>query len=108
MASAPRDKSMWPIAFAAPVSHRSVSTGWPDSACSVIGAMNRVAPEVITTSTPIPSFTRRRVSSAALYAAMPPVKPRTTRLNGRATDGVIAWLSSVWLRNSGATEFNMA
>ena len=79
MASAPRERSMWPMPLAAPDSHRSVSTGWPESACSVIGAMNWQAPGVMTTFTLTPAFTNRRTSSAALYAAMPPVKPTTTR-----------------------------
>ncbi len=54
IASAPRDSSMCPIALAAPDSHRSVSTGLPDSACIVIGVMNCVAAGVITTSTAMP------------------------------------------------------
>ena len=42
---------MWPMPLSAPVAHRSVSTGRPDSACSVIGVMKRQAAAVITTST---------------------------------------------------------
>ena len=34
--------------------HRSVNTGFPDSACIVIGVMNWHAPAVITTSTVMP------------------------------------------------------
>ena len=52
--------------FAAPDAQRSVSTGLPESACSVIGVMNWHAPGVITTFTATPAFTNRRVSSAAL------------------------------------------
>ena len=55
---------------------------YPDSACIVIGVMNRHAPAVITTLTAISALTKRRVSSAALYAAMPPVSPSTIRLSG--------------------------
>src|SRR5262245_43470627 len=43
--------------------------------------MKRHADGVITTFTSMPAFTNRRVSSAALYAAMPPVIPRTIRLS---------------------------
>ena len=57
---------MCPIALAEPDSHRSVSTGLPDSACMVIGAMNCVAAAVITTSTAMPSLTSSRVSSGSL------------------------------------------
>ena len=79
MASAPRDTAMWPMPSAAPDCHRSVRTGRPDSAWNVVGVTKRVAASVITTSTSTPAFTNRRVSSAALYAAMPPVTPSTTR-----------------------------
>src|SRR5450631_2688163 len=102
--SACLERSMCPIALAAPESHRSVSTGLPDSACSVIGAMNCVAARVITTSTAIPSLTSSRVSSADLYAAIPPVMPSTTRRTGRAgtlivirlANGVGACRSLIW------------
>src|SRR5581483_565283 len=67
-----------------PEFHRSVRTGRPESACNVSGAMNWHAAGVITTSTVMPACTNRRVSSAALYAAMPPVSPSTTRRRGEA------------------------
>ena len=47
-------------------SHRSVNTGWPDSACIVAGVMKPHAASVITTCTSVPSLTSRRTSSAAL------------------------------------------
>src|SRR5947208_12956161 len=79
MASAPRERSMWPMPLPTPVCHRSVSTGRPVSACMVSGVMNRHAAGVITTSTVTSACTNRRASSADLYAAMPPVKPSTMR-----------------------------
>ncbi len=66
IASAPRDRSMWPIPLSAPDCHRSVSTGRPDSACSVSGATKRQAAAVMQTSTVMSAFTKSRVSSAAL------------------------------------------
>ncbi len=55
IASAWRESSICPIALAAPESHSPDSTGLPDSACKVIGAMNWVAALVMTTSTAMPS-----------------------------------------------------
>ena len=98
IASTWRERSMCPIAFAAPECHRSVKTGLPDKACSVIGAMNCVAAAVITTSTAIASLMSKRVSSAALYAAMPPVIPSTMRRKGRAAACVVIRMSSIWSR----------
>ncbi len=82
---------MCPIALSAPVAQRSVSTGRPDSAWNVVGVTKRVAASVITTSTATPALTNRRVNSAALYAAMPPVTPSTTRVRrGEPVAAVLA------------------
>ncbi len=89
MAFAPRERSMCPIPLAAPDAQRSVSTGFPESACSVIGVMNRAAPGVMTTFTTTFALTKRRVSSAALYAAMPPVMPSTIRVSGDVGNMII-------------------
>src|SRR5882672_6382783 len=56
-------------------SHMSVYTGLPERACRVVGVMKRQAASVMTTRTSAPALTNRRVSSAALYAAIPPVSP---------------------------------
>jgi hypothetical protein len=61
-----RDSSMCPIESATRASHRSVHTGWPDSACRVAVPMKRVAASVIATRTSAPALISRRVSSAAL------------------------------------------
>src|SRR3984957_16658773 len=55
----------------------SVMTFLPVSAAKVSGVMNSCAERVITTCTSSFSCCRRRTSSAALYAAIPPVTPRT-------------------------------
>ena len=80
MRSRSRESSICPIASFTRSSHRSVHTGCPESACSVTGVMKRVAASVIAMRTSAPAFTSRRVSSAALYAAMPPVMPSRIRL----------------------------
>src|ERR687891_2436235 len=49
------------------------------SAENVASPTNRVAPRVITGTTWAPRSTRRRQTSMALYAAMPPDTPRTMR-----------------------------
>jgi hypothetical protein len=77
--SASSASRMWPISASDAGSNRSSATAAPDSVCSVSGVMKRVAASVITTRTVAPAFTYRRTSSAALYAAIPPVTPRTTR-----------------------------
>src|SRR5882762_2080162 len=59
---------------------RSVITFCPVRAAKVSGVMNSRAPRVITTSTVNPSCCRRRTSSAALYAATPPVTPSVIRI----------------------------
>ena len=87
---------------AAPECHSSLSTGLPDNACKVIGAMNCAAAGVMTTSTAMPSLTSKRVSSAALYAATPPVRSSTTRRSGGRLG-----LSSFWLIDEGAFQFTM-
>ena len=78
--SASSASRMCPISASCAASKRSSATGAPDSVCSVSGAMNLVAASVITTRTVAPALTNRRQSSAALYAAIPPVTPRTIRL----------------------------
>ena len=59
-------------------SNVSQATGCPESVSKVSGATKRPAFFVITTYTSTPCFCSRRSSSQALYAAMPPVTPRTT------------------------------
>jgi hypothetical protein len=68
--------------LSAPVPTNRRSLGRPDNACNVIGVMKRLAAGVITTSTAMSDLTSRRVSSAALYAAIPPVNPSTMRVSG--------------------------
>src|SRR5689334_15538969 len=58
----------------------SVETGLPDSAAQVGAPTNSSAAAVGTTVTSCPDSVNRRSSSAALYAAMPPETPRTTRV----------------------------
>src|SRR5579884_2905911 len=48
-----------------------------DTVASASGATNRVAFGVTMTRTSAPASRRRRTSSGVLYAAMPPVTPRT-------------------------------
>ena len=73
----------------------SVRTGRPDSACSVSGVTKRQAAAVMQTSTAMSALTKSRVSSAALYAAMPPVRPRTILESGL--------VSIIPMANAGAT-----
>ena len=63
---AQRARSMWPMAASAAASHSEVRTASPDSAWTVSGVTNWVAPCVITTRTAAPPSRRRRTSSAAL------------------------------------------
>ena len=79
-ASAPRVRSMCGMLLAMRASHWSVKTVCPDSAWKVTGVTKRVPASVIATCTSAPCLTSRRTSSADLYAAMPPVTPRTMRL----------------------------
>ena len=78
--SAPRERSMWPMPLSAPDAHRSVSTGparqrlqrdrRDEAAARRRSSRRRRRCRALTNS---------RVSSAALYAAMPPVMPSTMR-----------------------------
>jgi len=52
----------------------------PVTARSASGVMNSVAPFVITVSTRAPAWRSFEASSAALYAAIDPLIPRTMRL----------------------------
>ena len=61
-------------------SQSRVRTGSLASADSVVVPRNRSAPAVITGMTWAPASTKRRLISTALYAAIPPVTPRTMRL----------------------------
>src|SRR3954453_1554297 len=61
-------------------SHRLVCTGSLASADNVVVPRKCSAPLVITGTTWAPASTSRRHTSTALYAAMPPVTPRTMRL----------------------------
>jgi len=78
-ASASRDRSMCAMLLATRGSHWSVNTSFPESAWKVTGVTKCVAASLITTCTEAPSLISSRTSSAALYAAMPPVMPRTMR-----------------------------
>src|SRR3989440_6248654 len=60
--------------------NKSVITFCPDNAANVRGVTNSRALRVITTCTLSPSCCRRRTSSAALYAATPPVTPNVIRI----------------------------
>ncbi len=57
----------------------SIAPDCPDSAWNVSAVTKRAAPSVSTTRTSAPASRRRRTSSAALYAAMPPDTPSSTR-----------------------------
>ena len=57
---------MWPIPLSAPDCHRSVSTGRPESACSVSGVMKRQAAAVMQTSTTMSALTKSRVEFGSL------------------------------------------
>ena len=76
--------SMWPMPPSGTAANRSTATSCPDSACMVSGVMNWHAALVMTTRTCAPALTSSRHSSAALYAAMPPVTPSTTVLPSRS------------------------
>src|SRR4029077_17926329 len=52
-------------------------TPWPEPAASASGETNRAAFGVRTTRTMAPASCNRRTSSGALYAAIPPLTPRT-------------------------------
>ncbi len=109
IASASRESSMCPMALAAPESHRSVSTGLPESAWKVIGAMNCVAASVITTSTAMPSLTSSRVELGRLVGGDAAGDAEHDAASDRAAAGeVIASVSS--MRTNGVLawrEFNM-
>src|SRR5687767_4936098 len=61
-------------------SNVSTRTGFLLTVCNARGATNCVAFGVITTSTRAPRFTSARTISGALYAAIPPDTPSSTRL----------------------------
>ena len=77
MASAHNPSSTW--LFHEPLSlwKKSQRTGRPDNVDSVSGVINSFADGVMTTWTSAPSFTRSLTRSAALYAAMLPLTPKT-------------------------------
>src|SRR6478609_63626 len=62
--------------------HTSVDTGFPDRAAQVGAPTNSRAAAVGTTVTSCPDSVKRRSSSQALYAAIPPLTPRTTLRDG--------------------------
>src|SRR4029077_15431086 len=64
-------------------SNSDVCAGSDASAENVSGPMNRCASSVRTGATWTPASTRRRHTSTALYAAIPPQTPSTTRGIGR-------------------------
>src|SRR5690349_8214494 len=61
-----------------PESHNPVITFSPERAAKVSGRTNSCAAAVITTCTRIPCSCKRRTTSHALYAAIPPQTPRAT------------------------------
>src|ERR1035437_10156840 len=69
--------SIEPPSYAS-VCHIEVMTLWPVSAAKVSGRTNSSAARVITTCTSSEYCCKARTSSAALYAAMPPVTPSVT------------------------------
>ena len=90
MALTSREMFMCAILLLIRLSHKSVNTVLPVSACNVAGPTNLQADSVITVCTSISFFTRRRATSAALYAAIPPVIPRSRRLVWSEDDVAIA------------------
>ena len=77
-----RVSSMCAMPLSGRASHKSLNTGCPDRAWKVAAPTNSCALSVIATVTSRPDFTKRRVSSADLYAAIPPVMPSKTRAVG--------------------------
>jgi len=71
---------MCPISDSLMRLNRSVWTGFFDRVCSVSGVMKWAPAAVSTTTTLAPSFRSSRTISHALYAAIPPVTPRTISL----------------------------
>jgi len=61
----------------------------------VRGVINSTADLVMATRTSAPAFARSRVSSAHLYAAIPPVMPKITRLLVRLNMGTIVKSSTL-------------
>ncbi len=76
--------SMWSMPPPGMGANMSRATSCPDSARIVSGVMNWHAASVMTTRTCAPALTSNRHSSAALYAAIPPVTPSTTFLPARS------------------------
>ena len=77
IASAQRPRSTWLFHVPSRPLKNSLMTGWELSAESVIGVINSFPAGVMTICTSAPARTNKRVSTAALYAAILPVIPRT-------------------------------
>ena len=77
--AAPRVRSICAMLLSTRGSQRSDHTGLPDNAWKVTGVTKRAPPAVSATCTSAPAFPSSRTSSAALYAATPPVTPSTIR-----------------------------
>ena len=91
MASARVARSMWPTCSSVGASNMSVNTGRWVRAAKVTVEMRRAALSVRMTSTMAPCCVSFDARSAALYAAMPPVTPSTTRRFSRGRNrGVCA------------------
>lgn len=94
----------WTWSFHVPVPLRSissVSTGRLLNVAKVSGVMKSCAPGVITTCTSQPAFTSSRTNCADLYAAMPPVTPKSTfrfRRVCTAYGSSIPWIGPEWVR----------
>ena len=97
MAGATRIRSaLWPrrvCGIGLSSSHSEVCTGSLARAENVVRPTKCSAPAVITGTTCAPASTSRRQTSMALYAAIPPVIPRTMRLPASA-DGATALIGS--------------
>ena len=72
MRSAERESSMWPISDSSVRLNKSVKTLLPERAWTERGVTKCFAESVRTAVTAPPDFWMRRMSSSALYAAMPP------------------------------------
>src|SRR5437764_10791836 len=74
----------WVCGIGSGPSNSDVRAGSEARAEKVRGATKRTAPSVRTGITWAPASTRRRQTSTALYTAMPPLTPRTTRRPSRS------------------------
>ena len=88
--------------------HTSVLTGLPDSAAHVGAPTNSSAAAVGTTVTSWPDSVNSRSSSQALYAAIPPLTPRTTRGRDAAASGTTESTRACWITRRRARRLGSA